>query len=43
MGALQSSGDGGSALFGQAFMMAQFLVLNVGDRTISFAEIAQNL
>lgn len=43
MGALQSSGDGGSAFFGQAFMMAQFLVLNVGDTTISFAEIAQDL
>lgn len=43
MGALQSSGDGGSALFGQAFMMAQFLVLNVGNRSISFAEIAPDL
>ena len=43
MGALQSSGDGGSALFGQAFMMAQFLILNVGDRTISFADIAKDL
>ncbi len=43
MGALQSAGIGGSALFGQAFMMAQFLILNVGDRTIGFAEIAQDL
>ena len=42
-GALQSSGVGGSALFGQAFMMAQFLILNVGDRTIGFAEIAPDL
>ena len=42
-GALQSSGIGGSALFGQAFMMAQFLILNVGDRTIGFAEIAPGL
>ena len=42
-GALQSSGIGGSALFGQAFMMAQFLILNVGDRTIGFAEIAPDL
>ena len=43
MGALQSSGIDGSAVFGQAFMMAQFMVLNVGDRTIGFAEIAQDL
>lgn len=43
MGALQSAGDRGSALFGQVFMMAQFMVFNVGNRTISFAEIAQEL
>ena len=42
-GALQSSGVGGGALFGQAFLMAQFLILNVGDRTIGFAEIAPDL
>ena len=43
MGALQSAGDGGSALFGQAFMMAQFMVFDVGSRTVSFAEIAEDL
>ena len=43
MGALQSSGDGGSAVFGQVFMMAQFMVFDVGSRAIGFAEIAQDL
>jgi len=43
MGALQSAGDGGNALFGQVFMTAQFVVFDVGSRTISFAEIAQDL
>lgn len=43
MGTLQSAGDGGGAVLGQAFMMAQFVVFNVGSRSISFANIAQNL
>ena len=42
-GALQSAGDGGNAVFGQAFMMAQFMVFNVGGRSIGFAPIAENL
>ena len=43
MGALQSAGDGGAAVFGQAFLMAQFTVFNVGSRSISFAEIAPDV
>lgn len=42
MGALQNSWDGG-AVFGQVFYMAQFMVFDVGGRTMSFAEIRQDL
>lgn len=40
VGTLQNAGTGSGALFGQAFMMAQFMVFNFGDKTVSFAEIA---
>ena len=39
-GALQNVGDDGAAVFGQVFMMAQFMVFDVGSRTIGFAENA---
>ena len=42
-GALQPTAPGGSAVFGQVFLMAQFAVFNVRDRSISFADIVPGL
>ena len=43
MGVLQNAGDGGGAVFGQFFMKAQFMVFNVGSRSISFAEMRPDI
>ncbi|KAG7004610.1 hypothetical protein G7Y79_00024g055600 [Physcia stellaris] len=39
-GALQPTAPSGPAVFGQAFLMAQFAVFDIGGRRISFAPVA---